>query len=328
MRDYGRVHTAFWTSADIQALSDDGRMLALYLLTSPHSTIAGVFRLPDAYVSDDLGWAFERVSNGLQELTGRGFVTLCRASKWVFLRKFLVWNPPEGPNQWKAVRKIAESIPSSCVFRAEFIEICALLADGKPLPEPSPSGTPSNPLRIQDQDQDQDQEQEQEQERDARERAAPAAPLGRGPTRKNGKGTEGIKPFDPTAIPRLDLESWKRWVAYRADRKPAIKRASMQAAAEELAAFGDQQAVVVKHSMANGYQGLFAPKSNGNGKHQPTARATLPKSALDRESEALEHAIRVGLTDEQILALPELQEALNLKAWIVTKREEIQHAGH
>lgn len=57
-------------------------------------------------------------------------------------------------------------------------------------------------------------------------------------------------------------------------------------------------------------------------------RAHFPKSALDRESEALERAIRAGLSDEQILALPELQEALNLEAWIVTKREEIQHAGH
>lgn len=63
------------------------------------------------------------------------------------------------------------------------------------------------------------------------------------------------------AVPGLDLKAWEEWQAYRAERKPAIKLASLVAAAEELAAFGDQQAIVVKHSVANGYQGLFAPKT-------------------------------------------------------------------
>jgi len=71
------------------------------------------------------------------------------------------------------------------------------------------------------------------------------------------------------AVPGLDLRAWEEWQAYRAERKPAIKVASLVAAAEELAAFGDQQAVVVKHSKANGYQGLFAPKATAgaNGRH-------------------------------------------------------------
>ncbi|MBB3213441.1 hypothetical protein FHW67_002733 [Herbaspirillum sp. Sphag1AN] len=33
MRDYGKVYTAFWSSEDIRDLSEDGRMLALYLMT-------------------------------------------------------------------------------------------------------------------------------------------------------------------------------------------------------------------------------------------------------------------------------------------------------
>lgn len=62
----------------------------------------------------------------------------------------------------------------------------------------------------------------------------------------------------------LDLKAWEAWQTYRAERKPAIKSASLVAAAEELAAFGDRQAAVVKHSVAQGYQGLYPPKgSNG-----------------------------------------------------------------
>lgn len=70
--------------------------------------------------------------------------------------------------------------------------------------------------------------------------------------------------FDPNSISGLNLEAWSQWVEYRAERKPAIKPASMQAAAEELAAFGIDQLAVVKKSIAAGYQGLFStPKLNG-----------------------------------------------------------------
>lgn len=66
------------------------------------------------------------------------------------------------------------------------------------------------------------------------------------------------------AAPGLDAEAWEKWLEYRKKRKPAIKPESMAAAQRELAAFGDQQAIVVDHSIANGYQGLFEPKrANG-----------------------------------------------------------------
>lgn len=76
-------------------------------------------------------------------------------------------------------------------------------------------------------------------------------------------GGKDRPPFDPNAIADLNLDAWNQWVAYRAERKPAIRIASLQAAAEELAAFGADQLVVVKKSIASGWQGLFAPKQNG-----------------------------------------------------------------
>ena len=148
MRDYGRVYTAFWTSEDIRALTDDGRLLALYLLTSPHSTIAGVFRLPNGYASDDLQWGTERVSDGFRELIAKGFASRCEATNWVWIRRFLEWNAPDGPNQWKAARKVAALVPDGCRWKAEFSAVFALAA-GDPLPPapeppPNPSETPSD----------------------------------------------------------------------------------------------------------------------------------------------------------------------------------------
>jgi len=121
VRDYGKVHTSFWTSPNIRELSDDGRTLALYLLTCQHGTIAGVFRLPDGYASEDLQWSSERVKTTLAELFNNGFATRCETTKWVWVIKHLEWNPPENPNQRKAVAKMVTQVPDSCEWKDRFI---------------------------------------------------------------------------------------------------------------------------------------------------------------------------------------------------------------
>lgn len=113
MRDYGKVYCTFWTSEDTRDLSDDGKLLALYLLTTGHANIVGCFRIPDAYVCDDIGWTAERVSKGFQELLAKGFATRNERSQWIVVHKFLRWNQIENPNQAKAARKAALAIPES-----------------------------------------------------------------------------------------------------------------------------------------------------------------------------------------------------------------------
>lgn len=120
MKDYGRIYGVFWTSGDIKPLGDQPKLLAAYLLTCTHSTIAGTFYLPEAYVAEDLSWGSETVSQAFAELDDIGFATLCPETKWVWVRKFLEWNAPENPNQWKAVRKMVEKVPSRCLWIGEF----------------------------------------------------------------------------------------------------------------------------------------------------------------------------------------------------------------
>ena len=67
----------------------------------------------------------------------------------------------------------------------------------------------------------------------------------------------------------LDLEAWETWVAYRAQIKKPIKPPSVPAAQKQMAKFADRQREVVEHSIANGYQGLFAPNDKPNGKPKP-----------------------------------------------------------
>jgi hypothetical protein len=73
--------------------------------------------------------------------------------------------------------------------------------------------------------------------------------------------TEQKRQKTVAVAPGLDLDVWNRWVAYRKESGKALKPASYPAAQRKLASFGTQQANVVEESIANGYQGLFAPKS-------------------------------------------------------------------
>lgn len=139
MRDYGRVFSSIWESADFRDLTDDGRTLVLYLLTCQHGTLAGAFRMPDGYVMEDLQWGSERVLEGFRNLAEKGFALRCSVSKWVWVCKYLQWNPLENPNQRKAAAKIAEKVPKECQWHQRFMSECAELmglekpAEFKPL---------------------------------------------------------------------------------------------------------------------------------------------------------------------------------------------------
>jgi hypothetical protein len=159
MRDYGKVHSKFWSSADIRALTDSGRLLAVYLMTSPHSTIAGVFRLPDGYVCEDMQWTSEQVSEAFGELLSKGFANRCETSKWVWVTKHLEWNPPENPNQRKSAAKVAHGVPDDCTWKLEFMRVCGPSIGIEPPPKVNPSRTVKQPFLNQEQKQEQKQEE-------------------------------------------------------------------------------------------------------------------------------------------------------------------------
>jgi hypothetical protein len=160
VRDYGKVHSSFWSSETIRALSEDGRTLALYLMTSPHTTIAGVFRLPDGYACEDLNWPSERVVEGFAELFRNGFANRCETTKWVWIVKHLDWNPPENPNQRKATAKCAQGIPANCAWRNDFLADRGEALGLEPPVSANPSATLPQPFLNQEQEQEQEQKKE------------------------------------------------------------------------------------------------------------------------------------------------------------------------
>jgi hypothetical protein len=98
-------------------------------------------------------------------------------------------------------------------------------------------------------------------------------PLKPNQTKPNKEGA------DAPVVDGLDLKAWAAWVEYRSAIKKPIKPASMEAAAREMAALGSGQAAAVQHSIANSYQGLFAPKTNG--KPQLPAKRERPPTPAE-----------------------------------------------
>jgi hypothetical protein len=122
MRDYGVVRVRFWSWAKRKKLSIEARELALYLLTSPHGNSLGCFRLPMAYLCDDLDANAKAVSKSLAELKAVGFLEREEEDGWTWIRDFLEHNPIPNSNVGKAIGKLLEQIPQSVAFYADLLD--------------------------------------------------------------------------------------------------------------------------------------------------------------------------------------------------------------
>lgn len=130
-RDYGRIKTAFWTSRDLRDLPRGVRETAAYLLTGPHTTALGCFRLPLGYVAEDMGLSIEEVRADIAALTARGWLIYDEKEKFVWIKKFLAHNEPESENVWKHVATLLKGIPRCVAFYNAIIDT---------LPEPFRKG--------------------------------------------------------------------------------------------------------------------------------------------------------------------------------------------
>ncbi|PTQ70823.1 hypothetical protein C8R26_1319 [Nitrosomonas oligotropha] len=168
MREYGQISPQFWigeTGKKIRG-NADAQIIALYLMTSPHSHMTGVFHCPVLYMSYETGIPFEGASKGLRRLIEVGFCEYDDPSETVFVIKMAMYQIGEslkqGDNRIAGLKKELQKMPET-PMKHRFIEIYnndfCLGFDVKNI---SPSEAPSKPLRSQEQEQEQGQEQEQE----------------------------------------------------------------------------------------------------------------------------------------------------------------------
>ena len=110
---YIRIATKFWQDEKARRLSDDAKLLYLYVLTSPHSNMAGYYVLPKPYVAYDLQWLPERLDKALAELLRTGLIKYCEQSDVVFIPNFFKYNPIQNRNQAVGVAKRVSELPAN-----------------------------------------------------------------------------------------------------------------------------------------------------------------------------------------------------------------------
>lgn len=199
MRDYGVVSPRFWIGETGKALRGNAQaqVLALYLMTSPHANMVGVFHCPVLYMAHETGLGLEGASKALRCLIEAKYCTYDEASETVFVHRMAAFQVGEtlsaNDKRCKGVEREWQNIGSSVLKQAFF----AIYSEAFHLPgvdrKTSPLQAPSKPLAS--------QEQEQEQEQDI---GAPSAKSPRG-----------------TALPK-DWTLPDDWMAWAREHRPDL----------------------------------------------------------------------------------------------------------
>lgn len=172
MRDYGIVSPKFWIGRTGKQLRGNAevQLLALYLMTSPHATMTGVYHCPILYMANETGLTEKGASKALARLIEAGFCEYEGASETVFVLRMARYQVGESLNEKdkrvEGLRREVEKMENR--FKTRFLEVYGEVfhLNGK-VKINSPSEGASEPHRSQDQDQDQDQEQEQKKDTSA-----------------------------------------------------------------------------------------------------------------------------------------------------------------
>jgi hypothetical protein len=200
LRDYGTVASQFWVRGTGKELRGDAeaQLVALYLMTSPHANMIGVYYCPADYIAKETGMTLEGASEALQRLSEKDFCTY--QDEWVCVHNFAANQIGESlkaeDKRVKGVMNELEKVPSGAcrdAFLARYTDRYHLPTSEQEAPS-KPLSDDEKPLRSQK------QKQKQEQKED------------------------GASPF---VLPDwISPEAWDGYVAMRAKaRKPMTDRA-------------------------------------------------------------------------------------------------------
>lgn len=139
-----------------------------------------------------------------------------------------------------------------------------------------------------------------EAEAEADKKRTPLPP--KGGVRGEGKGMQ-----EALATPGLNTAAFQRWVEYRTEIRKPLKPTSLKAAAAELAKHTGQQSAVVQQSIANGWQGLFALKTQ-NGRPPPEPPKERREPTEEEVTEAQRKAREDNLRQLQRIGLAATKE--------------------
>lgn len=173
MREYAKLAPTFWTGTTGKALrrrGSEGVIVALYLVSSPHSNMIGLYYQPVMYMAHETGLGIEGASKGLQDCIECGFCSYDNDTEMVFVHEMAAWQIADSlssqDKRCKGIQKDYDALPE-CPFLGawfdRYVSAFSLTARRsfevkKPEVKQGASQAPSKPHRSQEQEQEQEQE--------------------------------------------------------------------------------------------------------------------------------------------------------------------------
>ncbi len=84
-REFNPISPAIWGSERFASVSSSAKLLLLYVMTSPHMTSAGGYRLPAGYAAEDTGCSTDEFTTALAELVRAGLLMHDQDTKEVYV---------------------------------------------------------------------------------------------------------------------------------------------------------------------------------------------------------------------------------------------------
>ena len=257
---YRKIDTKMWTDPKFRNLSPHARLVFVYLITSPHGHMSGLYYLPLELCALETGLSVEQVENAIGDLFTSGLAEYDIPTCTIFVRNMMRYQG-HGIKIAKAVKNHLDTIHSKELVKKFQKHNHTLLDTLSDTPCDRVSDTPSipNPKKAdKEQEKEQDQKQEKKQKQD-RKNTTPPSPQG------------GRTKFDAASYLRLKKvpeQVITDWLEHRKAKKAKPTRTAIDIIEREAKRAGMSLAEALETSCAQGWQGFKAEwvTKDGQGK--------------------------------------------------------------
>jgi uncharacterized phage protein (TIGR02220 family) len=128
---YRKIDPRIWNDEKFRTLSNDGKLVFLFLLSHPHMTALGAMRASIAGLASELQWPTKAFGEAFREALSKGMCKHDSEASFIWLPKFLKYNGPESPNVVKSWSQSADLLPE-CEMKNELLQAVKAFVEALP----------------------------------------------------------------------------------------------------------------------------------------------------------------------------------------------------
>ena len=177
MREYSKISPQYWLGETGKQLRGhpEAQIVSLYLLTTPHANMLGLFYLPKMFIAHETGLPFEGACKGLARCIEVGFCHYDDKSETVWVVEMALHQVGElkpTDNRCSGIQNEYDKLPENLYLQGFYEKYASIFH----MKSKRASKAPSKPLRSQEQEQEKEQEHLNKKEKSAYEESENPAP--------------------------------------------------------------------------------------------------------------------------------------------------------